>query len=133
MPNMVQQALECFKGPCFEDGTLLAYIVLAITNLYGAGLFAWWWWKVGRPSSTFVIIMFVFLGAFVENAVGSWSRIAYWMYGRDVWEQIIIQSTFWPFRKLLTNGALIWLAVQMSIRYFRRSEGIGEQRREGDE
>jgi hypothetical protein len=109
-----------------------SYIVAATLNLYGIGLFAWWWKKAGNPSSVYMLVTFLYVGSFLESIASLYARVSYFVYGSKYWEAFIIESVVWPFRKLITNAALLILAIHMTHRAWSRRRNIDHKRRNGD-
>lgn len=141
--GMFKMGISCFSGagPCIADETILAYAVLIVLNLYGLGLFVWWWarsWMTHNKhaSPVYMYVTIIFLGALVENSMSFYARLVYWLEGTKAWEFFIIDSPLWPMRKFITNGALLALSIHMSIRAFKNNkphvDDSGRRRRDDD-
>jgi hypothetical protein len=105
-------------------------VATLLSAIYGCGLFLWWWIKKGGASSVFAYVTFIFLGEVVESSMSLFARVL-WLSCTMETHAKLMSSLFWPARKLVTLGALLFIVIHMSWRAVRKL-GRGEKRRETD-
>jgi hypothetical protein len=110
------------------DPTSWVYITSLFVSLYGAILFFWWWARVGKASSVFMYVTFIFLGEAVESLMSLNARMLHLACNSKGYETFIA-SWIWPGRKILTVIALAAIVVHMTWKIFHPKS---ENRRETD-
>jgi hypothetical protein len=115
---------------CLNDPTIYIYLVTLLIAIYGSCLFGWWWISKGKASSVFAYVTFIFIGEIVESSMSLMARVLWVTRGLE-YHRMLMESVFWPGRKLVTMVALAFIVAHMSWRAFRGLP-INQQRREDD-
>lgn len=74
------------------DSTFVALFLSAIVSLYGILLFGYEWWRKKEASFIFKSITILFVGEFLDNAIGAYGR---WMSLNLPWSNFGEFRTSW--------------------------------------
>lgn len=58
---------------------LHTYTLIAAICLFGAGIFFWWWYRIGRATEVYAMVAFLFLAVGLEKAALAWWTNAPWV------------------------------------------------------
>lgn len=101
-----------------SDWTMWTYVLTLLVCAYGAGLFAWWARKAGKPSAVFLYVMGIFFAEGFTMVLAIYSRLVL-LYAEDlVWYSQLHNSWQWAFRGIPLLLVLTALAAHMSVRAF---------------
>jgi len=100
-----------------DDLMTWLYIAILIPELFGFGLFMWWWIKAKSVSAMYVYMTFFFLASAVEHAHELTLRHVRLTDGAAFAEHLA-KSWIWPGRMVLVI-VVMWVIVgHMGYRFF---------------
>ncbi len=100
------------------DLSIVIYIVTILIDLYGIGLFGWWWIKRRSATLMFKCVTILFIGDAIERAFNIYGR---WMilYCPGQYETFA-RSWWYGSRILMASVTTLVVVVYMSIRVIKR-------------
>ena len=120
------------QHPISGDWTMWMYLLHALTAMYGAGLFTWWWIRSGKASRVYMCVTILFAGEFCAVIIEAYARAIFFIFGADALADFIRSNVLWSWRHVVILAALIALTFHMSIRLFYIPRNPPGNRREGD-
>ena len=113
-----------------EPGTL-SLLIPCIICLYGFGLFAWWWRRVGSATEVYAYVTFLYLTGSIPLGLGVLQRWSY--YNALEFHEYYIHSLWYGFRTIPLGVTLLLIVGRMTQRVLRTKQyemGKKKERRE---
>lgn len=104
------------------DIPLVTYYAIVVVSIYGFGLFAWWWRKMGKASEVYKYVMLLFLASAFEFGTAIYARAGF--LSEDLNYDIFMKSPLWQLRALPVLIILLLLVIRMTMRI--RMSVVGE-------
>ena len=92
-------------------------MLVSLVALYGFGLFAWYWGRVGKASSMFIYVTLLFMGIAFDHGVGLCARSMRFTDSESY--LVFMASWLWPARMYLLLAVLTAIVVHMTMRVYR--------------
>jgi hypothetical protein len=74
------------------------YAFNSIVCFLGAGLFLWWWHKIGKATEIYILIMVLFIAVGIEKSILAWMRFSFQYGGADalaLQREIVTHRLWW--------------------------------------
>lgn len=99
----------------WSDITVWIYIVTIAVCFYGAGLFFWWWMRIGYASAVYVYVTFLLLGQGFQALLSLQARWLWLTMQFDSYKEFLC-SWVWHSRTILALVACAAIVFHMTYR-----------------
>ena len=113
------------SNPYMTSYTFWILLLLVVICMYGFGMFAWWWKKIGKATEVYVYVTMLFLGLAISSAEIVWARYLHSMSIEAY--KAFITSPAWSIGPGLLLLTVLAIVIRMTKRIFILQHGNSQQ------
>ncbi|RLI49282.1 MAG: hypothetical protein DRP09_20785 [Candidatus Thorarchaeota archaeon] len=99
-----------------DHQTFLIIIAICV-NIYGFGLFLWWWIKIGAATEVYIYVTLLFLASAFMGAIGLYANA---LYNSDIAAYYkLIESELWSWSFVPAVAIKFLIIIRMMVKVYR--------------